>query len=30
MEQIVAGTGWRVERYLDSRGPLYIVILRKA
>jgi SAM-dependent methyltransferase len=30
MEQIVAGTGWRVERYLDSRGPLYIAILRKA
>ena len=29
MRRLVAGTGWRVVRVIDSRGPKYIVVLEK-
>lgn len=29
MEAIVAGTGWRLARTLDSGGPIYIAVLEK-
>jgi hypothetical protein len=29
MTEIVAGTGWRVERFLDSGEPIYIGLLKK-
>lgn len=30
MEEIVGGTGWQVERFIDApEGPLYIAILKK-
>lgn len=29
MRKILQGTGWSVERFLDSGGPVYIGILRK-
>jgi SAM-dependent methyltransferase len=29
MRQIVAGTGWRISRFFDSDGPMYIAVLEK-
>jgi SAM-dependent methyltransferase len=29
MERLLIGTGWAVERYLDSDGALYVAILKK-
>lgn len=29
MKQIVDGTGWRVARFIESRGPAYAVIVEK-
>ena len=29
MEEIAAGTGWRVVRFLDSAGPAYVGVLEK-
>ena len=29
LEEILHGTRWKVERYLDSNSPVYIVILKK-
>ncbi len=29
LRKLIRGTGWRVENFLDSRGPNYIAILRK-
>jgi SAM-dependent methyltransferase len=29
MEEIVAGTGWRMVRFLDSEGPAYVGVLEK-
>lgn len=29
MEEIVTGTGWRVERFIRTRGPLYVGVLTK-
>jgi len=30
MERIVAGTGWRIERFINSTGPQYIAIIQKS
>lgn len=30
MRKVLQGTGWSVEQFLDSGGPVYIAILRKA
>jgi SAM-dependent methyltransferase len=30
LEQLLIGSGWAVERYLDSDGPVYIAVIRKA
>ena len=29
MQEIVAGTGWRVRSFIDSKGSVYIAILEK-
>ena len=29
MRAVVAGTGWRVARFLPSRGPLYVAVLTR-
>lgn len=29
MEAILAGTGWRVQRYLKSGGPMYVAVIEK-
>jgi hypothetical protein len=29
MEQLLLGTGWAVERYLDSDGAIYVAIIKK-
>jgi hypothetical protein len=29
MESILTGTGWRVQRFLKSVGPLYIAVIEK-
>ncbi len=29
MRRLVAGTGWRVERFVEPSGPAYAVVLRK-
>ena len=29
MRQIVAGTGWRIVRFFDSRSSVYIAVLEK-
>jgi SAM-dependent methyltransferase len=29
MGQILQGTGWKIEEFIDSRGPHYIAIIRK-
>jgi SAM-dependent methyltransferase len=29
MERVLAGTGWKVERYFDSSGPVYVAIIVK-
>ena len=29
MEAILAGTGWRIQRFLKSAGPLYIAVIEK-
>ncbi len=29
LEDILVGTGWAIERYIDSRKPTYIAILKK-
>ena len=29
MQKIVAGTGWRVRRFIDSKGSVYIGMLEK-
>ncbi len=29
MENILEGTGWKVDRYIDSEGPAYIAIIGK-
>lgn len=29
MRHLVAGTGWRIERFITSSGPQYIAIIRK-
>jgi SAM-dependent methyltransferase len=29
MKQILEGTGWRVKRFVESRGPVYIGIIEK-
>jgi len=30
MERLVAGTGWRVRRFIDDGSPRYTVVLEKA
>jgi SAM-dependent methyltransferase len=30
MREIVDGTGWRIRRYIDSKGPNYIAIIEKS
>ena len=30
LELLLTGTGWQVERYLDSQGPQYVVVIRKS
>jgi SAM-dependent methyltransferase len=29
MRRIIAGTGWRIERFIDSTGSQYIAVIRK-
>ncbi len=29
LEQVVKGTGWKVKKYINSKGAMYIVILEK-
>lgn len=29
MKRIVKGSGWGVERFIDSRGPMYVAIIEK-
>ena len=29
MEQIVAGTGWRVDRFIDSESSVYVAVIEK-
>jgi len=29
MRKIVTGTGWRITRFLDSDGPVYVAVLEK-
>lgn len=29
MEQLLSGTGWAVDRYLDSDGAIYVAIIKK-
>lgn len=29
LEQLLSGTGWAVERYLDSDGAIYVAIIKK-
>jgi cyclopropane fatty-acyl-phospholipid synthase-like methyltransferase len=30
LQQILEGTGWRVKQYIESGGPIYIVVMEKA
>jgi len=29
MQRLISGTGWCIERFLDSKGPAYIAVIRK-
>jgi hypothetical protein len=29
MEQILSGTGWRVERFIEDTGPAYVAVIGK-
>jgi SAM-dependent methyltransferase len=29
MKKIIAGTGWRVDRFIDSEDPIYVAVLKK-
>ena len=30
MKEIVRGTGWKVERFIDNKGAMYVAVLEKA
>jgi hypothetical protein len=30
VKQIVDGTGWKVRRFIESKGPSYVIIIEKA
>jgi hypothetical protein len=29
VKQIINGTGWRIKKFIDSKGPRYAMILEK-